>query len=67
MPDKSFQELYPEETQHCYGCGVRNEHGHRIQSFWARRNLRLASQPGGPEMLLPWISIWPRIRPHAVS
>ena len=34
MTEKSFQELYPEETQHCYGCGVLNEHGHRIESFW---------------------------------
>jgi acyl-coenzyme A thioesterase PaaI-like protein len=32
---RSFQDLYPAETRHCYGCGVLNEKGHRIQSYWA--------------------------------
>lgn len=31
---KSFQDLYPEETQYCYGCGTRNAHGHQIKSYW---------------------------------
>lgn len=30
----SFQEHYPEETQHCYGCGPLNERGLHIQSYW---------------------------------
>jgi acyl-coenzyme A thioesterase PaaI-like protein len=30
----SFQALYPEETQYCYGCGTRNEHGLHIESYW---------------------------------
>jgi acyl-coenzyme A thioesterase PaaI-like protein len=34
MTSPSFQELYPEETRYCYGCGPRNEHGHRIRSYW---------------------------------
>ena len=34
MSDKSFQDYYPDETAHCYGCGRLNEHGLHIQSFW---------------------------------
>ena len=32
---RAFQDTYPESTQHCYGCGARNPHGYRIQSFAA--------------------------------
>lgn len=31
---KAFQDYYAEDFSHCYGCGNKNEHGHRIQSFW---------------------------------
>ncbi len=31
---KSFQDYYPDETSHCYGCGRLNEHGLHIQSYW---------------------------------
>ena len=34
MPQKSFQDDYPDELAHCYGCGRLNEHGHHIQSYW---------------------------------
>lgn len=30
----SFQDHYPDDVAHCYGCGRFNEHGHRIRSFW---------------------------------
>lgn len=32
--EKAFQEYYPEELSHCYGCGSNNPHGHRIKSYW---------------------------------
>jgi acyl-coenzyme A thioesterase PaaI-like protein len=32
--EKSFQEYYPEYLAHCYGCGVQNELGHQIKSYW---------------------------------
>jgi acyl-coenzyme A thioesterase PaaI-like protein len=32
--EKSFQDTYPDDVAHCYGCGKLNEHGHRIQSYW---------------------------------
>ena len=34
MPEKAFQEYYPNQLAYCYGCGHLNEHGHRIKSYW---------------------------------
>jgi len=35
MPDeRAFQDYYPDDVAHCYGCGKLNEHGLRIRSFW---------------------------------
>jgi acyl-coenzyme A thioesterase PaaI-like protein len=34
MTAKAFQDHYPDEFAHCYGCGRLNEHGLHIQSYW---------------------------------
>lgn len=34
MPEKAFQDYYPDETAYCYGCGRLNEHGLQIKSYW---------------------------------
>ena len=34
MDIKAFQDYYPDDVAHCYGCGHLNEHGHRIKTFW---------------------------------
>ena len=31
---KAFQEYYPENVSHCYGCGKNNPHGHHIKTYW---------------------------------
>jgi acyl-coenzyme A thioesterase PaaI-like protein len=31
---KAFQDYYPDELSHCYGCGRLNPHGHQIRSYW---------------------------------
>lgn len=31
---KAFQDYYPDELSHCYGCGRLNDHGHHIKSYW---------------------------------
>jgi acyl-coenzyme A thioesterase PaaI-like protein len=31
---KAFQDYYPENLSHCYGCGAKNDQGHRIKTFW---------------------------------
>lgn len=35
---KAFQDYYPENLSHCYGCGSQNPHGHRIRTFWDEAN-----------------------------
>jgi acyl-coenzyme A thioesterase PaaI-like protein len=31
---KAFQDYYPDNVAHCYGCGAHNSHGHRIKTYW---------------------------------
>ena len=31
---KSFQDYYPDNMAHCYGCGKLNDLGHQIKSYW---------------------------------
>jgi acyl-coenzyme A thioesterase PaaI-like protein len=34
MEQRSFQDYYPPELSHCYGCGRLNGQGYHIRSFW---------------------------------
>ena len=34
MNQKAFQDYYPDDLSHCYGCGRLNEFGHQIKSYW---------------------------------
>ena len=34
MEKKAFQEYYPDDLSHCYGCGTLNAHGLQIKSYW---------------------------------
>ncbi|MCJ7557621.1 MAG: PaaI family thioesterase [Gammaproteobacteria bacterium] len=34
MSEQAFQDLYPEELSHCYGCGSQNTAGHQLKSYW---------------------------------
>jgi acyl-coenzyme A thioesterase PaaI-like protein len=34
MTEKAFQDYYPDDVAHCYGCGRLNTHGHRIKTHW---------------------------------
>lgn len=38
MRQIAFQDSYPNELSHCYGCGKNNEYGHQLKSFWANDN-----------------------------
>lgn len=31
---KAFQDYYPDELSHCYGCGRNNADGHHLKSYW---------------------------------
>lgn len=34
MSEKAFQDYYPDDLSHCYGCGRLNEEGLQIKSYW---------------------------------
>ncbi len=34
MNKQYFQDCYPEELSHCYGCGKNNPNGHQLKSYW---------------------------------
>lgn len=33
MPE-AFQDRYPDDVAHCYGCGRLNPHGHQLKTHW---------------------------------
>ena len=35
MNSKAFQECYPDDLSHCYGCGTNNPDGHQLKSYWS--------------------------------
>lgn len=35
MNSLAFQDYYPDDLAHCYGCGKNNPHGHQLKSYWA--------------------------------
>jgi acyl-coenzyme A thioesterase PaaI-like protein len=35
MTEPAFQDYYPEDTAHCYGCGRLNPQGYHFKSYWA--------------------------------
>ena len=34
MNQKAFQDYYPDDLSHCYGCGRLNEDGLQLKSYW---------------------------------
>ena len=34
MDQEAFQDYYPDDVSHCYGCGRLNEQGLQIKSYW---------------------------------
>jgi acyl-coenzyme A thioesterase PaaI-like protein len=38
MNKLAFQDYYPEELSHCYGCGKSNHDGHQLKSYWQNIN-----------------------------
>ena len=34
MIQHAIQDYYPDDVNHCFGCGQLNEHGHKIRTFW---------------------------------
>ncbi|WKZ69423.1 MAG: PaaI family thioesterase [Melioribacteraceae bacterium] len=34
MNKLAFQDFYPDDVAHCYGCGKLNDRGHQIKTYW---------------------------------
>jgi len=34
MKEKAFQDYYPDDLSHCYGCGSLNSNGLQLKSYW---------------------------------
>ena len=53
MTDKAFQDYYPDELSHCYGCGRLKVHGLQIKSFWDGDESIALFQPEKKHMAVP--------------
>jgi len=53
MQEKAFQDFYPDELSHCYGCGRLNAHGLKIKSFWDGEESVAVFSPEEKYMALP--------------
>jgi predicted Fe-S protein YdhL (DUF1289 family) len=40
----SFQDCYPDELSHCYGCGKNNNEGHQLKSYWHTEQGKISEQ-----------------------
>lgn len=53
MTDKAFQDYYPEELSHCYGCGRLNAQGLQLKSYWDGDESVALFQPEEKHMAVP--------------
>jgi len=50
---KAFQDYYPENVAHCYGCGRLNERGHKIKTYWVGDETVTRFQPKPEHTAIP--------------
>jgi acyl-coenzyme A thioesterase PaaI-like protein len=53
MNQKAFQDFYPDELSHCYGCGRLNKHGLQLKSYWDGEEAVTIFQPSAYHMGIP--------------
>ncbi len=53
MTDKAFQDYYPDEFSHCYGCGRLNDRGLQLKSYWDGDESVALFQPEETHMAVP--------------
>ncbi len=51
--DRAFQDYYPDELSHCYGCGRLNEHGLKVRSYWDGEETVAIFQPQPYHIAIP--------------
>jgi acyl-coenzyme A thioesterase PaaI-like protein len=50
---RAFQDCYPEDLSHCYGCGRMNEEGLQIKSYWDGEESVCRFTPRSEHMAIP--------------
>lgn len=53
MDDKAFQDFYPDDVSHCYGCGRLNADGLHIRSRWDGEEAVCVFQPRPHHTAIP--------------
>lgn len=53
MNDRAFQDYYPDDVSHCYGCGRLNPEGLHIQSRWDGEEAVCVFEPRGCHTAIP--------------
>ncbi|MBW2217220.1 MAG: PaaI family thioesterase, partial [Deltaproteobacteria bacterium] len=53
MTGKAFQDYYPDDLSHCYGCGRLNEKGYQIKSHWDGEESIAIFQPEPYHLAIP--------------
>lgn len=53
MNKKAFQDYYPDDYSHCYGCGRLNTDGHQIKSYWDGEETVASFRPLPIHMAMP--------------
>ena len=53
MMKKAFQDYYPDDLSHCYGCGRLNEDGLKIKSYWDGEESICVYKPNPRYMAIP--------------
>lgn len=53
MPEKAFQDYYPDPFSYCYGCGRLNEQGLQIKSYWDGEEAVCIFQPRPYHIAVP--------------
>ncbi len=53
MRDLAFQDCYPDDFSHCYGCGRLNKHGLQIKSLWDGEETVCIYNPDEKYMAIP--------------
>jgi len=53
MEKKSFQDYYPDDLSHCYGCGRLNEDGLQLKSYWDNEQTVAIFQPRPYHIAIP--------------
>ena len=53
MSEKAFQDIYPDDLSHCYGCGRLNPEGLQLKSYWDGEETVAHFRPRPSHMAIP--------------